>query len=122
MNRRELLKQGALAVGSGAAVLVEGRSEAAAQNVAPTPVAGRRFRAFVRTNAGASVQEVRLLPLADNMVLIRTEATQCCYTIVNQALGTGPAGGAGGAVAARVLGHGGVGIVEAVGTAVKRVR
>ena len=63
-----------------------------------------------------------MLPLRDNMVAIRTEATQCCYTIVNQALGTGPAGGAGGAVAARILGHGGVGVVEAVGATVTRVR
>jgi S-(hydroxymethyl)glutathione dehydrogenase/alcohol dehydrogenase len=60
--------------------------------------------------------------LRDDMVAIRTEATQCCYTIVNQALGTGAVGGAGGAVPARILGHGGVGIVEAVGPAVRRVR
>lgn len=63
-----------------------------------------------------------MLPLRDNMVVVRTEATQCCYTIVNQALGTGPVGGAGGAVAARILGHGGVGVVDAVGPAVSRVR
>ncbi len=63
-----------------------------------------------------------MLPLRDNMVVVRTEATQCCYTIVNQALGTGPVGGAGGAVAARILGHGGVGVVDAVGSAVSRVR
>jgi S-(hydroxymethyl)glutathione dehydrogenase/alcohol dehydrogenase len=60
--------------------------------------------------------------LRDDMLVIRTEATQCCYTIVSQALGTGAVGGAGGGVAARILGHGGVGVVEAVGTAVKRVR
>ena len=63
-----------------------------------------------------------MLPLRDDMVAIRTEATQCCYTIVNQALGTGNAGGAGGAVPARILGHGGVGVVEAVGSAIRRVR
>jgi hypothetical protein len=39
------------------------------------------------------VREVRLRALRDNMVLIRTEATQCCYTIVNQALATGVAPG-----------------------------
>lgn len=122
MKRRDLLKRGAAALGSGAAVFAEQQVGIAQQPARPATVAGRRFRAFIRTAAGASVQEVRLRALADNMVLIRTEATQCCYTIVNQALGTGPVGGAGGTVPARVLGHGGVGVVEAVGSTVTRVR
>jgi S-(hydroxymethyl)glutathione dehydrogenase/alcohol dehydrogenase len=107
----------------GAAVAATGAAVTAAQTGTSAPTqTGRRFRAFIRTPAGAAVRDVRLSALRDNMVVIRTEATQCCYTIVNQALGTGPVGGAGGAVAARILGHGGVGVVDAVGTAVKRVR
>ena len=123
MKRRDLLK-GAAAIGgiAASAAPVVGMAAQRAAGPATGNQAGRRFRAFVRTNAGGSVQEVRMLPLRDNMVVIRTEATQCCYTIVNQALGTGVAGGAGGAVAARILGHGGVGVVDAVGPAVSRVR
>ena len=106
-----------------AAVAAAGVAVAAAQTGPNASTqTGRRFRAFVRTPAGAAVRDVRMSALRDDMVVIRTEATQCCYTIVNQALGTCPVGGAGGAVAARVLGHGGVGVVDAVGPAVKRVR
>src|ERR1019366_256669 len=128
VSRRDLIRKGAEAVGGGAAALAAGGALLAQQSgpaVSPQPTfAGRKMRAFVRTPQGASVQEVKLLPLRDEMVAIRTEATQCCYTIVNQALGTGNngAGGAGGAVAARILGHGGVGVVEAVGSAVRRLR
>src|SRR5262249_18324474 len=112
-----LLKQGAAAaIGAASAVSVSAQGGG---RVAPAP---RRFRAYIRTDAGASVRDVRMLPLRDNMVAIRTEATQCCYSIVNQALGTGQVGGAGGAVAARILGHGGVGVVEAVGATVTRVK
>ena len=122
MHRRDMLKRGAAVVG-GAALAARGTTtQAQTSPGADARLAPRTFRAFVRTSAGASVQQVRLAPLRDNMVLVRTEATQCCYTIVNQALGTGPAGGAGGAVAARILGHGGAGVVEAVGASVTRVR
>ena len=129
MKRRDVLKQGAAAAIGGAAAVAAGGaapgSSLAAQQVAGgsgSSQAGRRFRAYIRTSEGAAVRDVRMLPLRDNMVVVRTEATQCCYTIVNQALGTGPAGGAGGAVAARILGHGGAGVVEAVGSSVTRVQ
>ena len=94
MKRREILKQGVAAIGGAAAAAAAGSSAAEAQTAARPPVAPaarRSFRAFVRTDAGASVQDVRMLPLRDNMVAVRTEATQCCYSIINQALGTGPA-------------------------------
>jgi hypothetical protein len=119
MKRRDILKQGMAAIGGAAAVAAGGTTPVDAQTTpargTATPPARRSFRAFIRTDAGASVQEVRMLPLRDNMVVVKTEATQCCYTIVNQALGTGQAGGAGGAVKARILGHGGAGVVDAVG-------
>jgi S-(hydroxymethyl)glutathione dehydrogenase/alcohol dehydrogenase len=123
MKRRDLLKQGAAAAVGGVAAAA-GVPRVAAQQAAgaASSQAGRRFRAYVRTADGGSVQDVRMLALRDSMVGVRSESTQCCYTIVNQALGTGPAGGAGGAVTARILGHGGVGVVEAVGSTVTRVR
>jgi S-(hydroxymethyl)glutathione dehydrogenase/alcohol dehydrogenase len=128
VSRRDLIRKGTQAIGSGAAALAAGGVLSAQQTPAADgagpDLAGRKFRAFIRTQQGASVQEVKLRPLRDDMVAIRTEATQCCYTIVNQALGTGAngAGGAGGAVAARILGHGGVGVVEAVGRKVQRLQ
>jgi S-(hydroxymethyl)glutathione dehydrogenase/alcohol dehydrogenase len=125
MKRRDMLKQGAAALAGAASASPMSAGAVAAQQPAGAGAASqtrRRFRAYIRMATGAAVREVQMLPLRDNMVAIRTEATQCCYTIVNQALGTGPAGGAGGAVAARILGHGGVGVVEAVGTQVTRVQ
>lgn len=106
----------------GAVVTTAGAVEAAQTGPKASTQQGRHFRAFIRTPAGAAVRDVRMSALRDDMVVIRTEATQCCYTIVNQALGTGAVGGAGGAVAARILGHGGVGVVDAVGPTVKRLR
>ena len=122
MERRDLLKRTAATLGT--AVVAGAVPMPAQQESRPTLAAqaGRRFRAFIRTSAGASVREVRMRTLPGDMVVIRTEATQCCYTIVNQALGTGAVGGAGGTVPARILGHGGVGVVEAVGATVKRIR
>ena len=124
VSRRDALRSGAIAAGAGAASLVAGKGLAAAQQPGGPQASGdgRRFRAFISMAGGAAVRNVTLGPVPDNMVVVRTEATQCCYTIVNQALGTNAAGGAGGAVAARILGHGGVGVVEAVGATVTRVQ
>jgi S-(hydroxymethyl)glutathione dehydrogenase / alcohol dehydrogenase len=91
----------------------------AAQSVAaqsPVTMTGRKFRAFVRFGTGAAVQELKLRPLHEEMVVVRTEATQACYTIVGQGLGTNNF------TPARILGHGGVGVVEAIGAKVKRVQ
>lgn len=131
LSRRDWLTKGAESIGAvsagaaaGGALFAQQTATPVVQNGGPSDLKGRTMRAFIRRPQGASVQEVKLWGLRDDMVAIRTEATQCCYTIVNQALGSGEvgAGGAGGAVAARILGHGGVGIVEAVGVAIKRVR
>lgn len=120
ISRRRILKQGAAAAaGAGGAYL--GASALSAQTVAPAAgnradVAGRRFRAFVRYRTGASVQELTLLPLTPRRVVVRTEASQCCYTSVAQALGTQNV------AQPVILGHGGIGVVEAVGDGVKRVQ
>jgi S-(hydroxymethyl)glutathione dehydrogenase/alcohol dehydrogenase len=92
-------------------------------------VAGTKYHAYVQYGINAQVREVTLLPLAPRRVLVRTQASVCCYTVCRQALGstqeeydhelTGnhdPVG------TGRVLGHGGVGIVEAVAPEVKRVQ
>src|SRR5262245_14281992 len=97
VSRRDLVRKGAGAIASGAAAIAA--SGVALAQQAPTAakpgLAGRVMRAFVRTSSGSSVQNVKLLALRDDMVAIRTEATQCCYTIVNQALGSGQVGAGG---------------------------
>jgi S-(hydroxymethyl)glutathione dehydrogenase / alcohol dehydrogenase len=121
LSRRRVLKTaGAAAVGSGAAALFGDRA-AAAQGVAPAILAnnqgGRRFRAFVKFNADRpTVEELRVRPLTGRQVLIRTEAAQTCYSSVDQVLIQGTPTNT-----PVIVGHGGVGVVEAVGPQAYRV-
>jgi S-(hydroxymethyl)glutathione dehydrogenase/alcohol dehydrogenase len=78
--------------------------------------AGRRFKAFVRHGTGASVEELRLHAIQPREVLVRTEASAVCYTIVGGALSTANA------ARASIPNHSGMGIVEEVGSLVKRVQ
>jgi S-(hydroxymethyl)glutathione dehydrogenase/alcohol dehydrogenase len=75
--------------------------------------AGRQFRAFVVRENGGSVETVTMHDLHPDRVVVRTEAMQIDYTIVNQVSSYNPP---------RIPGHGGVGIVEAVGANVRRVQ
>ncbi len=108
-SRRSMLKAGTAAAVGGAAFVAQA-NRAAAQ---PTGAqAGRKFRAFVAGPGGGSLQDLRMLPLEENRVVVRTEACQACYTITNQTVRQIP----------EIPGHGGVGIVEAVGSKVRRVQ
>jgi len=104
--------QGAAGAMLGAAGL--GRAEAA------TPLrqtsAGREFRALVRYGTGARVENLRLRAIQPREVVVRTEASAACYTIVRQVLGTNNVN------QASIPNHSGVGIVEEVGSMVKRVQ
>ncbi len=120
ISRRSALKKAAAAaVGGGAATLGAGGVPAAqtGSSSAQTPSGlGQTFRAFVRFGTGASVQTLKLLPVASRQVVVRTEAAQICYTTTAPALGTN-------AVTQAVIpGHGGVGIVVEVGRSVSRVQ
>jgi S-(hydroxymethyl)glutathione dehydrogenase / alcohol dehydrogenase len=117
VSRRNMLKSGMAAIGGGAASLL------AAQVPAPTPAsqlpvrsAGRRFRAFVRYGTGTSVQEMRLLPIQPREVVVRTQASTVCYTIVGGVLATRNA------ARASIPNHSGMGVVEEIGPLVKRVQ
>ena len=133
VSRRAILQSGAAAaVVGGVTTLVAEASTKAKSGDAPAiltgTMAGRKFRAFVRDSAtGSSVMDLKMLALDQDRVLVRTEASQCCYSIVGQALI--PPGKITPAPwfnplanAPRVLGHGGVGIVEAIGSRVRRVQ
>jgi S-(hydroxymethyl)glutathione dehydrogenase/alcohol dehydrogenase len=124
VSRRSVLKRGVAAAAAGGASALIGGGPAAAQQGAPAVVtntqAGRRIRAFVKLDRVdvPSVQTVRLRALGSRMVAVRTEAAQTCYSSVGQVLvpsATAPA-------RITVVGHGGVGIVEAVGADVFAIR
>ena len=116
LSRRAMLMIGA----TGAAGLVTG---AAAQQTAPTgpgiaagAVAGMPFRAFVRYGTEGSVEDLRLRGIKPTQVLVRTRGSCGCYTVTSSVLGTFPQN------APAIPNHSGMGIVEAVGAQVRRVR
>ncbi len=139
LSRRGLLKKGAAAVG-GAALVTQSASPAFAQSAAV--VTARRFRGWVSRGTGpgrTTLQEMTLRPITGRQVVVRTEATNLCYSNAGAVLGLGQNAGpaaappaaapAAAAPAGRRLndmaviqGHGGVGVVEAVGPDVRRVR
>ncbi len=122
ISRRRVLKTaGAASIGGGAAALL-GRSHLTAQGSAPAIATnaqgGRKFRAFVKYSSDVpSLQELTVRPLTGRQVLMRQEAGQTCYTEVDRVLMPGV-----GINQATVMGHGGVGIVEAIGPQVISTR
>jgi S-(hydroxymethyl)glutathione dehydrogenase/alcohol dehydrogenase len=132
VSRRNLLKKGAAAaVGGGAAALLAGDAVAAQQGRAPAILTGtqggRRVRAVLKYRPELpTVEEITLRPVSGRDVVIRVEACQACYSQVTQALVMGNQTGLGlgretPLTRATILGHGLVGVVEAVGPQVTRV-
>lgn len=134
-SRRRLLKNGAAA--GGAALLAAGASPASAQG--PAVVTRRRFRAWISRGSGpgrTALHDAVLRPISGRQVVVRTEATNLCYSNVPAVLGLQPqvpAGAAPNPLAiasgarqmndmAVIQGHGGIGVVEAVGPEVRRVQ
>ncbi|MBN4075836.1 MAG: hypothetical protein COA71_13910 [SAR86 cluster bacterium] len=127
--RRTMLKQGA-AVAAAAGFL--NSQPAFAQQQAPAIAtgtqAGRRFRAWVqetdRVVGRAGIEELRLTGLQPRQVLVRTEASAPCYTLVQHGIGGTPASEEWPIVPSQpeITNHTAVGIVEALGTDVRRVQ
>jgi S-(hydroxymethyl)glutathione dehydrogenase/alcohol dehydrogenase len=132
VSRRGVLAGGvALAAQSGALL---------AQSKPAAP--GRKFRGWVSRGTGpgrTTLQELTLRPIAGRQIVVRTEATNLCYSNSSDVLGLPgpgappppPAGSPPRAIPpaflamsrmALIQGHGGVGIVEAVGPEVRRVQ
>src|SRR5262245_29969584 len=102
----------------------------------------RKFRAWISRGDGpgrTTLHDVTLRPISGRQVVVRTEATNLCYSNAGAVLGLPPmAVGASGPAPASALapppgarrmndmaviqGHGGIGIVEGVGPEVCRVR
>ncbi len=69
-----------------------------------------------------TLQELTLRPIAGRQVLVRTEATNLCYSNASDVLGLPGMFGGPMAQMPLIQGHGGVGVVEAVGPEVRRVQ
>jgi S-(hydroxymethyl)glutathione dehydrogenase/alcohol dehydrogenase len=136
LSRRGLLRQAGAVVGGAALLPAPG----AAQGQSAAVVTNRRFKALISRGNGpgrTTLQDVTLRPISGRQVVVRTEATNLCYSNVGAVLGLQPAPAAAAAPVsalappagmrqmnelAVIQGHGGVGVVEAVGPEVRRVR
>lgn len=136
ISRRRLLTHGAAAAAAGAALTSSGSAPFAQ---GPAVITGRTFRAWISRGSGrgrTTLQDVRLRPISGRQVVVRTEACNLCYSNVGAVLGlqaapppTGQGNPASVGLAganvndmALMQGHGGVGVVEAVGPEVRRVQ
>lgn len=121
-SRRALLKAGLAA--AGASTLVPGAA-ALAQTQSAAVSTVRRFRGWVSRGSGTgrtTLQDLTLRPIGGRQVVVRTEATNLCYSNSGAVLGLGANFGGRLSSMALIQGHGGVGIVEAVGPEVRRVQ
>jgi S-(hydroxymethyl)glutathione dehydrogenase / alcohol dehydrogenase len=112
-SRRGIFKAGVAAAATGLAF--------AQQSASPA----RKFRGWVSRGTGparTTLQELTLRPIAGRQVVVRTEATNLCYSNAPFVLGLPGPGGGPLQQMALIQGHGGVGIVEAVGPEVRRVQ
>ena len=122
-SRRRLLKTSLAA--AGAVALARRDSALAQQSTSAAAITAKRFRGWVSRGTGpgrTTLQELTLKPISGRQVVVRTEATNLCYSNTGVVLGL--QGGGGGRLnsLALVQGHGGIGIVEAVGPDVRRVQ
>ena len=116
LSRREMLVLGA----TGAAALASGaqaqETGADAPAVATGSVAGMPFRAYVRYGTEGSVEDLTLRDIKPTQVLVRSRGSCGCYTVTTSVLGDFPQ------QRPTIPNHSGMGIVEAVGEQVRRVR
>lgn len=129
-SRRSLLKTGLAAAGA-AAIGVSAEANASAlrssaqQRQSASVVTGRRFRGWVSRGSGrgrTTLHELTLRPIGGRQVVVGTEATNLCYSNSGAVLGLGQAFGGRLSTMGLIQGHGGVGVVEAVGPEVRRVQ
>ena len=134
VSRREWLQQ-SMAAAAGGAVLLAQTGTASGQP--PAERTRRRFKAWISRGDGpgrTTLHEASLRPISGRQVVVRTEATNLCYSNVPAVLGqmsptaptpsalAAPPGTRRMADMAVIQGHGGIGVVEAVGPEVRRVQ
>lgn len=144
LTRRGVLAGGVALAAQNGTLLAQNR--AAQSNSAPSgsAVAGRKFRGWVSRGTGpgrTTLQELTLRPIGGRQIVVRTEATNLCYSVSSDVLGLpqpgfGPPPGSNEKAPPRppspaftamsrmaiIQGHGGIGVVEAVGPDVRRVQ
>jgi S-(hydroxymethyl)glutathione dehydrogenase/alcohol dehydrogenase len=143
VSRRGVLGGGVLGGGvlAGGVALAAQTGSLLAQSKSAAP--GRKFRGWISRGTGpgrTTLQELTMRPISGRQVVVRTEATNLCYSNATDVLGLPPPGSGtapdGKPAAPRpippafqelsrmglIQGHGGVGVVEAVGPEVRRVQ
>ena len=97
LTRRGLLQKGAATAAAGAAGLLTSPRTVAQSAQAPAVVTRRRFKAWISRGDGrgrTTLQEITLRPISGRQVVVRTEATNLCYSNVGAVLGFQPNSGA----------------------------
>src|ERR1035438_3301224 len=93
-SRRRMLKMGASAIAGGSALAAQSSTSASQLKPAVTTnAAQRRFKAWVSRGEGpgrTTLHEVTLRPIGGRQVVVRTEATNLCYSNCTALLGVGP--------------------------------
>lgn len=133
LSRRGVLTKG---IAAGGVALASNTGTLLAQARVATP--GKKFRGWVSRGIGpgrTTLQELTLRPISGRQVVVRTEATNLCYSNSSDVLGLSQPGMRPNNSAremppamrdllnmALIQGHGGVGVVEAVGPEVRRVQ
>src|SRR5215471_5639504 len=116
LSRRRLLQTASAAIAAPTASAL-GQSAAV--------VTGRKFRGWVSRGTGSGrtkLEELTLRPISGRQIVVRTEGTNLCYSNTTTVLGL-PGMFAGPMTRMAIIdGHGGVGVVEAIGPDVRRVQ
>jgi S-(hydroxymethyl)glutathione dehydrogenase/alcohol dehydrogenase len=116
LSRRTMLAAGALGAAASVAGAAHGQDGPAAPAVNTGAVAGLPFRAYVRHGREGELLDLKLRDIAPTQVVVRMRASCGCYTVVSEVLVDNdrpvPA----------IPNHSGMGVVEAVGPQVRRVR
>jgi S-(hydroxymethyl)glutathione dehydrogenase/alcohol dehydrogenase len=116
LSRRLVLTAGALGAAAGVAAAARAQDEPAAPTIVTGAVAGMPFRAFVRHGREGELLDLKLRGIGPTQVVVRTRASCGCYTVVSEVLVDREY------QAPLIPNHSGMGIVEAVGPQVRRVR
>lgn len=116
LSRREMLLAGATGVAALAAEAGAQERRRTGPAVATKTVKGMPFRAFVRHGTQGEVVDLRLRDITPTQVVVRTRGSCGCYTVTTAVLGDAPV------PTPNIPNHSGMGIVEAVGAQVRRVR
>jgi S-(hydroxymethyl)glutathione dehydrogenase / alcohol dehydrogenase len=114
LSRRTVLLAGATGAAAFASSAVAQKRGAPA--IAKGAVAGMPFRAYVRHGTQGTIEDLKLREIGPTQVVVRSRGSCCCYTVTTSVLGNAAL------KTPTIPNHSGMGIVEAIGAQVRRVR